>query len=219
MTLGRGSFSTEALAEHDPLIEKIVRSMNLPRDLLDVARNYGRAGVWCALQRRDKSVHPNQWGRFLWLQIKGAIVDGLRSESPSGVRGRLRLAVRLDAIGQEIAQEEERVPSLAECAAFAEVTLPEAWACQAPLSLAELDLDDFARYEDDVDLLASMASAWIEELPITQRLVVKYRLNGLSLREIGKKLDRSESRISQVARAAVKALRQRADTQAEEDAN
>src|ERR687884_395004 len=171
----------ELVVRYAPLVKYVIGRMaiSLPAAMdSDDVLSAGTVGLLHAIDRFD----PDQGVRFetyALQRIRGAIIDTIRSLSPLS-RGAGRRAKLLDETTAALAQRLGRTPTQEESAA------------------------DMLEENELVERL----SAAIESLPPRDRLVLNlYYHEELTLKEISKVIEVSESRVSQIHTAAVMKLR------------
>lgn len=193
--------------------------------------SYGIFGLFDAIEKYDNS-RGVKFESYASTRIRGAILDGLRAADwvPRSVRQKARQLARtmsqLEAkLGRPATDEEVRramgvntdeyVQLLQDVAVATLLSLDEPWSMGGPdgekLCLADMVADD--NREDPAFIvtreavLGVLADA-VEELPERERLVITlYYFEELTLKEIGKILDVSESRVSQLHTKALSRLR------------
>jgi RNA polymerase sigma factor for flagellar operon FliA len=177
----------------------------------------GTVGLLHAIDRFD----PDQGVRFetYGLQrIRGAIIDTIRSLSPLS-RGAGRRARILDETTAALAQVLGRAPTQDELARELGVDIQELGRMLLESAHVIVSLDGAgAGGEDDGDVqslrdllhneLMERLSSAIDSLPPRDRLVLNlYYHEELTLKEISRVIEVSESRVSQIHTAAVMKLR------------
>ncbi len=220
----------QRLAKHLPMVRRIAGQMaaQLPAsvDIADLEQA-GMIGLWDALERGEMQ-SPAQFGAYAAIRIRGAIYDELRKQDwlPRRSRAKERQIERTE---QALTQRLGRPPEDAEIAAELGWSLPDYQSALAQTSLQLVYLEDLAPDEDgdyterqedvgslrpdewlqDVQLERDLQAA-IAELPEREKLVLAlYYQEDLQLKDIGRVLDVSESRVSQLMKQAVMRLRGR----------
>lgn len=223
----------ELVVRYAPLVKYVIGRMaiSLPAAMdSDDVLSAGTVGLLHAIDRFD----PDQGVRFetyALQRIRGAIIDTIRSLSPLS-RGAGRRARLLDETTALLAQRLGRAPSQEELARELDVDLPELGRMLLESahvivsldgangsgddegevqSLRELlhDPDETATDEvvEENELVERLSSA-IDSLPPRDRLVLNlYYHEELTLKEISRVIEVSESRVSQIHTAAVMKLR------------
>jgi RNA polymerase sigma factor for flagellar operon FliA len=219
----------QRLAKHLPMVRRIAGQMAalLPAsvDFADLEQA-GLIGLWDALDRGETQ-SPAQFASYAAMRIRGAIYDELRKLDwlPRRSRAKERQIERAEA---QLTQRLGRHPDDAEIAAHLGWELSDYHAALAETSVQLVYLEDLALDQDDhADRVADEASpmpeqllqdaelerdlqAAILELPERERLVLSlYYQEDLQLKDIGRVLGVSESRVSQLMKQAVMRLRAR----------
>ena len=206
-------------------------AVGLPRTVdFDDLLSYGIFGLIDAVEKFDPR-REVKFETYAIARIRGAILDGLRSTDwiPRSVRQKARkleetvaaLEGRLGraATDQEVADAlhislEEYHQLLSDVQATTVLSLEEGWSQQNEedgLRVRETVADPTSEDPEErlahQELLDELAQA-LARLPERERLVITlYYYEGLTLKEIGKVLGVSESRISQIHTKAVIRLR------------
>jgi RNA polymerase sigma factor FliA len=223
----------ELVVRYAPLVKYVIGRMaiSLPAAMdSDDVLSAGTVGLLHAIDRFD----PDQGVRFetyALQRIRGAIIDTIRSLSPLS-RGAGRRARLLDETTALLAQRLGRAPSQEELARELGIDLPELGRMLLESahvivsldgangggddegevqSLRDLlhDPDEAATDEvvEENELVERLSSA-IDSLPPRDRLVLNlYYHEELTLKEISRVIEVSESRVSQIHTAAVMKLR------------
>ncbi len=220
----------ERLAKHLPMVRRIAGQMaaQLPAsvDFSDLEQA-GMIGLWDALDRGEMQ-SPAQFATYAAIRIRGAIYDELRKLDwlPRRSRAKERQIERAE---QLLTQRLGRHPEDGEIAGHLGWTLAEYHDALAETSiqlvyLEDLTLDDGGsvadRTADEGSLLpdALLQDAQLErdlqaaigDLPEREKLVLSlYYQEDLQLKDIGRVLEVSESRVSQLMKQAVMRLRAR----------
>ncbi len=188
--------------------------------------SYGIFGLIDAIERFevDRDIH---FEAYAFPRIKGAIIDGLRAIDwvPRSVRTKARA---VDQASAHLEATLGRIPTQAEVAADLEMTAAEFHrALRQIASAGMLALDEMRREGERSSLGESLAdnswgptdtfeekeakttlAAMVEALPERERSVLKmYYYEGRTLREIGKVLGVSESRVCQMHTKALRQMR------------
>jgi RNA polymerase sigma factor for flagellar operon FliA len=220
------------IMEYAPLIKFIAQkiAVRLPANIeLDDLISAGVIGLMDAIEKYDPT-RDNTFKTYAEFRIRGAILDELRSQDwvPRSVRDKAKL---IDRTTVALEQELGRTPADEEIAARLNVSLDEFHdlANQVrPVSLVSMDdLTTFSngdkksiinilegtKFANPLTTLGlktvkDVVTKAIEELPEKQRLVLSlYYYEDLNLKEIGRVLRVTESRVSQLHAQAVSRLR------------
>jgi RNA polymerase sigma factor for flagellar operon FliA len=211
----------QLVEQHLGLVRYVVRAM-VPRIAQVEAADLESAGTLGLLRALDK-FDPSRglaFSTYAVQRIRGAILDDLRERDPAP-RSTRRNARRLAAATSRLEQRLGRPPASLQVAEALGIELSTLWRWQAALPpTCTLSLDDAmgsAQFEAAVgtpapqgDLLEQTAclEAAIARLPERERAVVVLSFyERLTLREIGRRLEVSESRISQIRSHALRRLR------------
>lgn len=220
------------IAEYAPLIKFIAQkiSMRLPANIeLDDLISSGVIGLMDAIDKYDQT-RDNKFKTYAEFRIRGAILDELRAQDwvPRSIRDK---AKALDRAATKLEAELGRLPEDHEVADHMDITIEEYHSLvnQAkPVSV--LSIDEQASYSSvDKKSLMGVVNSFktqnpffqvsskktkraiakcIEGLPERQRLVLSlYYYEDLNLKEIGKVLRVTESRVSQLHAQAVTKLK------------
>lgn len=221
----------ERLAKHLPMVRRIAGQMaaQLPAsvDFSDLEQA-GMIGLWDALDRGEMQ-SPAQFATYAAIRIRGAIYDELRKLDwlPRRSRAKERQIERAE---QLLTQRLGRHPIDAEIAAHLGWELAEYYDALAETSMQLVYLEDLTRDDDggsaadrkadeasllpedllqDAELERDLQAA-IGDLPEREKLVLSlYYQEDLQLKDIGRVLEVSESRVSQLMKQAVMRLRAR----------
>lgn len=220
------------IEEYAPMIRIIAQkiAVRLPPNIeLDDLISSGVLGLIDAIEKYDPR-RDNKFKTYAEFRIRGAILDELRSQDwvPRSVREKAKLLEKtyskLEAdFGREASEEEickelsisieEYHELLNEVRAVSILSYEDlnSFSKGDKKSLVEVSEEDananpFA--EVDVASLKKMVTDSIKELPEKQKLVLSlYYYEDLNLKEIGKILDVTESRVSQLHTQAILRLR------------
>jgi RNA polymerase sigma factor for flagellar operon FliA len=221
----------QIITEYLPYVNRIVNriAVHLPPSVeVDDLVNVGIIGLIQAIERYDPT-RDNKFITYAVFRIKGAVLSELRSRDFLGrttrrkIRDLEKAYVRLEQkLGREVEDEEvasemdmdlnqfyqvKRMSSIS-FISFEEIgyTSKE----EKELLLGDLisgDKDDALSLTTMKEVKSTIAKA-IETLPEKERLVVSmYYSDELTMKEIGKVLDITESRVSQIHTQAVIHLR------------
>ena len=218
--------SKENILEFLPLVKKVVSRIfpGLPPQLMDFEDlvGYGIVGLIEAVD----TFNPHRGVKFstyAFYRIRGAILDTLRALDwlPRELRRKIHL---VENAADELTQELGREPTEKEVAdkigmSESEVNSLLMDAYQSEVFSLEDTLHNYLAHKTDnflnldelenLDLKEIIAAA-LDELPQREKLVLTlYYYEELNLKEIGKVLDLSESRVSQILKKAVKCLQER----------
>jgi RNA polymerase sigma factor for flagellar operon FliA len=220
------------IMEYAPLIKFIAQkiAVRLPSHIeLDDLISSGVIGLMDAIEKYDPE-RDNKFKTYAEFRIRGAILDELRSQDwvPRSVRDKAKL---LDRTLVQLEAELGRAPQDEEVAERLNVTVEEYYDLinqVRPVSVLSIDETSTFSSVDKVSILNLLESCKlnnpfiqlklksvkqivtkaIEELPERQRLVLSlYYYEDLNLKEIGKVLRVTESRVSQLHAQAVVRLR------------
>lgn len=224
----------QLILEYAPLVKHVAGRLAVmlpPHVEFDDLVSYGMFGLVEAVERFDFE-RGVKFETYAAARIRGAIIDGLRSADwvPRSVRQKarelekelIRLESRLgraatddeiaEALGMTV-QEYDRL--LAELSGASLVSLDEVWVAdpeeESQLRLLETVSNESAASPEDTleekELERLLAEA-IDRLPERERLVVAlYYHEGLTLKEIGRVLGVTESRVCQIHTKAILRLR------------
>lgn len=223
----------ELVVRYAPLVKYVIGRMaiSLPAAMdSDDVLSAGTVGLLHAIDRFD----PDQGVRFetyALQRIRGAIIDTIRSLSPLS-RGAGRRARMLDETTALLAQRLGRVPTQEELATELGVDLAELGRLLLESAHVIVSLDGTSSGGDDDGEVQSLRdllhdpdeaatdevveehelvdrlSGAIDSLPPRDRLVLNlYYHEELTLKEISRVIEVSESRVSQIHTAAVMKLR------------
>ena len=220
------------ILEYAPLIKFIAQkiAVRLPSNIeLDDLISSGVIGLMDAIDKYD-STRDNKFKTYAEFRIRGAILDELRAQDwvPRSVRDKAKLLdrtmIELEASLGRSPQDEEiaeklnmsmdefydlinqvrpvSVLSIDEAATFSSVDK------KSILNLLEATKMNNPFTQLNMKSIKDIVTKAIEELPERQRLVLSlYYYEDLNLKEIGKVLRVTESRVSQLHAQAVSRLR------------
>ena len=220
------------ILEYAPLIRFIAQkiAIRLPANIeLDDLISSGVIGLMDAIDKYDPS-RDNKFKTYAEFRIRGSILDELRSQDwvPRSVRDKAKL---LDRTVVELEGELGRTATDEEIAGRLTMTIDEFHDLVnqvRPVSL--LSIDEAATFSNvdkksilnllescrlsnplnqlNVKSVKEVVTRAIEELPERQRLVLSlYYYEDLNLKEIGRILDVTESRVSQLHIQAVQKMK------------
>lgn len=221
------------IVEYSPLIKFIAQKIaaRLPANIeLDDLISSGVIGLMDAIDKYDAS-RDNKFKTYAEFRIRGAILDELRAQDwvPRSVREK---AKQLERAFQRIEQQKGRHATDEEVCLELGVTREEYFDLLNQVrSVSLLSYDDVASFsktdkkalhgvgeansksptpysEVNSAAIKQVVAKAIQELPEKQRLVLSlYYYEDLNLKEIGKILDVTESRVSQLHTQAVLRLK------------
>jgi RNA polymerase sigma factor for flagellar operon FliA len=220
------------IVEYSPLIKFIAQkiAVRLPSNIeLDDLISSGVIGLMDAIDKYDPT-RDNKFKTYAEFRIRGAILDELRAQDwvPRSIRDKSKL---LDKTMVALEAELGRVANDEEIAKALNMTIDEYHDLLnqvRPVSLLSIDESQTFSNVDKKSILnllegtklnnpytqlniksiKSIVTQAIEELPERQRLVLSlYYYEDLNLKEIGKVLRVTESRVSQLHAQAVSRLR------------
>ncbi len=220
------------IMEYAPLIKFIAQkiAIRLPSNIeLDDLISSGVIGLMDAIEKYDPS-RDNKFKTYAEFRIRGAILDELRAQDwvPRSVRDKAKM---LDRTFVELENDLGRSPTEEEVAARLDITIEEFHDLVnqvRPVSL--LSIDEAATFSSvdkksilnllegcklnspymqlNLKAVRDALTRAIESLPERQRLVVSlYYYEDLNLKEIGKVLRVTESRVSQLHAQGITRLR------------
>jgi RNA polymerase sigma factor for flagellar operon FliA len=222
----------EIILEYAPLIKYIAQKIaaRLPANIeLDDLISSGVIGLMDAIEKYDPT-RDNKFKTYAEFRIRGAILDELRAQDwvPRSVREKAKMLERTFA---KIEHEKGRPASDEEICAELKITQEEYHDLLNQVrSISLLSYDDLNNLskgdrravmgvseqgksstpfaEVNVAHIKKVVANAIRDLPEKQRLVLSlYYYEDLNLKEIGKVLDVTESRVSQLHTQAILRLR------------
>ncbi len=228
-----GKLRDQLIMDYSPLIRFVAQRIasRLPSNIdIEDLISSGVIGLMDAIDKYDPS-RDNKFKTYAEFRIRGAILDELRSQDwvPRSVRDK---AKRLDRMAADLEQKFGRKPTDDELSQALGMPIEEFFDMNAKVKGVQLlSIDDFGGTNGSSDrrsLLESLenpnsknpfaqlrnASArdilrkHIEELPEKQKLVLQlYYFEDLNLKEIGRILEVTESRVSQLHTQAIEKLK------------
>ena len=227
-----GKLRDQLIMDYAPLIRFVAQRIasRLPSNIdIDDLISAGVIGLMDAIEKYDPS-RDNKFKTYAEFRIRGAILDELRSQDwvPRSVRDKAKRIERAyaeleqrygravtdteisDALGMELDDYHEMV------AKVKAVTLLSVDDLSVPYQNERKSLLDLIESSNSRNPFAQLKSksvrnllmANIEELPEKQKLVLSlYYYEDLNLKEIGRILEVTESRVSQLHTQAVEKLR------------
>jgi len=231
----------QLILEYAPLIRFIAQkiAIRLPSSIeLDDLISSGVIGLMDAIEKYDPS-RDNKFKTYAEFRVRGAILDELRSQDwvPRSVRDKAKL---LDRATVELENELGRIPVEEEVAEKLNMSIEEYYDLLnqvKPVSIFSMDDQSTFSNSDkksimnllegcklnnphvqlNIKSVKEVVATSIEDLPERQRLVLSlYYYEDLNLKEIGKILRVTESRVSQLHAQAISRLRSKLSTFFEE---
>ncbi len=225
------------IMEYAPLIKFIAQkiAVRLPSNIeLDDLISSGVIGLMDAIEKYDPT-RDNKFKTYAEFRIRGAILDELRAQDwvPRSVRDKAKL---LDRANMQLETRLGRLPNDEEVAQHLSMNMDEYHDLinqVRPVSLLSIDeAQTFSNVDKksilnilegcklnnpfnqlNIKTVKEVVTKAIEELPERQRLVLSlYYYEDLNLKEIGKVLRVTESRVSQLHAQAVQRLRNKLQT-------
>lgn len=229
-----GKLRDQLIMDYAPLIRFVAQRIaaRLPSNIdIDDLISAGVIGLMDAIEKYDPS-RDNKFKTYAEFRIRGAILDELRSQDwvPRSVRDK---AKRIEKTYAELEQKFGRAVSDQEISTALGVSLEEYHEMVAKVkAVTLLSIDELSgpNQQDKKSLLECLENVSsknpftqlkskgvrelliknIEDLPEKQKLVLSlYYYEDLNLKEIGKILEVTESRVSQLHTQAVEKLRSR----------
>ena len=220
------------ITEYASLIKFIAQkiAVRLPSNIeLDDLISAGVIGLMDAIDKWDPT-RDNKFKTYAEFRIRGAILDELRAQDwvPRSIRDKAKL---LDKTVQNLEAEMGRIATEEEVAKAMNISIDEFHDLLnqvRPVSLLSIDeAQSFSNVDKksilnilegtklnnpyvqlNIKVVKDVVTKAIEELPERQRLVLSlYYYEDLNLKEIGKVLRVTESRVSQLHAQAVSRLR------------
>ncbi len=228
-----GKLRDQLIMDYSPLIRFVAQRIGsrLPSNIdIEDLISSGVIGLMDAIDKYDPS-RDNKFKTYAEFRIRGAILDELRSQDwvPRSVRDK---AKRLDRMASDLEQKFGRKATDDELSQALGMPIDEFFDMNAKVKGVQLlSIDDFGGTNGNTErrsLLDSLenpnsknpftqlrnASArdilrrHIDELPEKQKLVLQlYYFEDLNLKEIGRILEVTESRVSQLHTQAIEKLK------------
>jgi RNA polymerase sigma factor for flagellar operon FliA len=223
----------QLIIEYAPLIKYLAQkiAVRLPSNIdIDDLFSAGVIGLMDAIEKYDPS-RENKFKTYAEFRIRGSILDELRNQDwvPRSVRESNK---KEDRVKLELEHELGRPATKVEVAKKLEMPLNDYQEKIARTHVSLLSIEDLggANKDDKKSLLECIENPnsknpfvflknkglkniivkFIEDLPEKQKLVISlYYYEDLNLKEIGRILDVTESRISQLHTQAVSKLKQK----------
>ena len=222
----------ELIMKYAPLVKNIVLRMaaKLPIDRADKEDliNVGIIGLMNAMEKYDskRNVQFETYARF---RIRGSVLDELRARDwvPRSTRSKDN---RLEEAFSELQQELSRAPDESELASYLGITLDEYYSLldevksvsivnqedlhpdylekyQCEEVMGAIDRNSPLNHLTNRELMTGLKDA-IDALPKNEKLVLSlYYYEELTMKEIGKVIDLTESRVCQIHAQATLRLR------------
>jgi RNA polymerase sigma factor for flagellar operon FliA len=215
--------------EYQPAVEYVARKLSsgLPRHVsVHDLKSAGQFGLLDAISKFDPA-RGYKFETYALTRIRGSILDDLRSQDwvPRSVRQKDR---SIDSATQELTQYYNRTPTDAEIAGFLEVTVEEVSKARSNSSnnfIFNIDQpfdddenltlgDSLSENNGDLsDLITTMDSDVvldaIKALPEREKITIAMHYSmGMTLAEIGRQFNVTESRVCQIHTKALKSIRE-----------
>jgi RNA polymerase sigma factor for flagellar operon FliA len=223
----------EMIKEYLPYVKRIVHriAVHLPPGIeIDDLIHVGVIGLIQAIDRYDPEM-DNKFMTYAAFRIKGAVLSELRSRDYLSRSGRMKVRTMEDA-HTHLERKLGREPEAHEIAKEMGVTLERYYetkrlSCLSFISLDEIgvslkkekkNIKDSFFQDDETDTLGligmkeleTAVAGGIEALPEKERLVISmYYHDELTMKEIGRVLNLTESRVSQIHSQAIIHIRGR----------
>lgn len=219
----------EVWEEYQSAVEYVARKLHagLPKHVsLDDLRSAGQFGLLDAIEKFDPA-RGYKFETYAMTRIRGSILDDLRSQDwvPRSIRQRDR---SIETAVQELTQYYGRQPSDDEVAGYLDLDLIEVQKARhngntGTVYNIDQPIDDDGTItlgdslsQNDGDLSEMMATmdtdrviAAIESLPERERLTIAMHYSmGMTLAEIGRQFNVTESRVCQIHTKALKVIRE-----------
>ena len=211
-------YRDQLITEYLPYVKRIVHrlAVHLPSTVdIDDLMNVGVIGLIQAVDRYDPR-RDNKFMTYAIFRIKGAVLSELRARDFLSRSNRLEQKLGRVADDREVAQELgvdlEQVYRTKQMSSISFISLEELGVSSRDekeklLSYLVNNDDDALSLTKLKELKEAMARA-IEQLPEKERLVISlYYLEELTMKETGKVLGITESRVSQIHSQAIMHLR------------
>ncbi len=226
----RSAYREQLIREYLPYVKRIVQRIaaHLPSTVeLEDLMNVGVIGLIQAVDRYDPR-RDNKFMTYAAFRIKGAILSELRARDYLSRSSRRKLR-EMEMASQRLEQRLGREPEDVEVAAEMGVDLEELHRTRQMAGISFISFEEIgvaSREEKDKltqfllqndedalsrtrlkELKEALARA-IEQLPEKEKLVITlYHLEELTMKETGKVLNITESRVSQIHSQAILRLR------------
>jgi RNA polymerase sigma factor for flagellar operon FliA len=224
------SYRDQLITEYLPYVKRIVHriAVHLPSTVdIDDLMNVGVIGLIQAVDRYDPG-RDNKFMTYAVFRIKGAVLSELRSRDFLSRSNRrkirdlenvcLKLEQKLgrevddDEVAQELGVDVEQVYRTKQMSSISFISFEELGFSsrdeKEKLLSYLVDNDDDALTLTRLKELKDAVARTIEQLPEKEKLVISlYYLEELTMKETGKVLDITESRVSQIHSQAILRLR------------
>ncbi|MBE9543559.1 MAG: FliA/WhiG family RNA polymerase sigma factor [Proteobacteria bacterium] len=224
------SYRDQLITEYLPYVKRIVHriAVHLPSTVdIDDLMNVGVIGLIQAVDRYDPG-RDNKFMTYAVFRIKGAVLSELRSRDFLSRSNRrkirdlenvcLKLEQKLgrevddDEVAQELGMDVEQVYRTKQMSSISFISFEELGFSsrdeKEKLLSYLVDNDDDALTLTRLKELKDAVARTIEQLPEKEKLVISlYYLEELTMKETGKVLDITESRVSQIHSQAILRLR------------
>ena len=224
------SYRDQLITEYLPYVKRIVHriAVHLPSTVdIDDLMNVGVIGLIQAVDRYDPG-RDNKFMTYAVFRIKGAVLSELRSRDFLSRSNRrkirdlenacLKLEQKLgrevddDEVAQELGIDVEQVYRTKQMSSISFISFEELGFSsrdeKEKLLSYLVDNDDDALTLTRLKELKDAVARTIEQLPEKEKLVISlYYLEELTMKETGKVLDITESRVSQIHSQAILRLR------------
>ena len=226
------AYRDQLISEYLPYVKRIVQrlAVHLPSTVdIDDLMNVGVIGLIQAVDRYDPR-RDNKFMTYAIFRIKGAVLSELRARDFLSRSNRRKIR-ELESAYQRLEQKLGREADDKEIAQELGIELEQVYRTKQMSSISFISLEELgvsskdekeklmsflANNEDDAlnltklkELKEALAGA-IKQLPEKERLVISlYYLDELTMKETGKVLGITESRVSQIHSQAILHLRSR----------
>jgi RNA polymerase sigma factor for flagellar operon FliA len=226
------AYRDQLISEYLPYVKRIVQrlAVHLPSTVdIDDLMNVGVIGLIQAVDRYDPR-RDNKFMTYAIFRIKGAVLSELRARDFLSRSNRRKIR-ELESAYQRLEQKLGREADDTEIAQEMGVELDQVYRTKQMSSISFISLEELgvsskdekeklmsflANNEDDALNLTKLKelkeglSGAIKQLPEKERLVISlYYLDELTMKETGKVLGITESRVSQIHSQAIMHLRSR----------
>ena len=201
------SYKQEVIEKYLPLVKYIASRVIIGKsrhiEYEDLV-SYGVVGLIDAFNKFDES-KGMKFSTYASIRVKGAMIDELRKNSPIS-KGAMDKLNRYNAVVEKLQNQFMREPSDAEIARELGMTIYEVKEVEGYIGyLSQVSLEELIYSEDD-DIVHLYKA--IDMLNEKDQLVLNlYYKERLTLKEIGKILEVSESRVCQLHTRAIVHLR------------
>ncbi len=206
----------EDIEAHRELVERVVRRLVAELELscdLDDLRGYGFQGLYEAKQRFDPE-RGVRFSTFAYYRIRGAVVDGIRSQGWMRRRAyaKLKAFEAMDALGEQVAEAQGAFApaSLAERAHRLDETLAKVSAAYMLAAVGQEKQEDDTTPESlftDAQNVVVVREA-LSALPDKEQTLLRsIYFDGLTIDQAGQQLGLSKSWASRLHGKALERLR------------